>query len=98
MAPNKTSSMLGWLAAVTETESPSQLRPAVIQRMWISFTAGARWVDLPYGASAGMDTSFPIQCVCSSLGAPEHSVNKPECDWIPFLADARQLFFEWQVD
>jgi hypothetical protein len=28
--------MLGWLAAVTETESPSQLRPAVIQTMWTS--------------------------------------------------------------
>ena len=38
MAPNKTSSMLGWVAAVIETESPSQPNPAVIQTMWTSST------------------------------------------------------------
>jgi hypothetical protein len=38
MAPNKTSSMLGWVAAVIETESPSQPSPAVIQTMWTSST------------------------------------------------------------
>jgi hypothetical protein len=32
--------MLGNVAAVIETESPSQLNPAVIQRMWTSLTAG----------------------------------------------------------
>ena len=42
MAPSSTSSMLGSLAFVTETESPSQLNPAVIQRMSSSFTAGGR--------------------------------------------------------
>src|ERR1051326_7167237 len=31
MAPKRTSSMLGCIAAVTDTESPSQLRPDVIQ-------------------------------------------------------------------
>ena len=31
-APNKTSSTLGSVAAVIETESPSQPEPAVIQR------------------------------------------------------------------
>src|SRR3954453_247648 len=36
MAPSKTSSMLGCSAAVTETESPSHDRPAVIHRMWTS--------------------------------------------------------------
>jgi hypothetical protein len=35
--------MLGWLAAVTDTESPSQLNPPVIQRTSISFTAGVRF-------------------------------------------------------
>ena len=33
--PSTISSMLGCMAAVNATESPSQLRPALIQRMWI---------------------------------------------------------------
>src|SRR5262245_44370920 len=40
MEPRTTSSMLGWDAAVIETVSPSQLKPAVIQRMSISEIAG----------------------------------------------------------
>src|SRR5580700_3057571 len=38
IAPNITSSKLGCVAAVIETESPSQPRPAVIQTMWTSET------------------------------------------------------------
>src|SRR3954451_16534897 len=38
MAPSSTSSMLGWPAAVTDTESPSQLIPSEIQRMSTSST------------------------------------------------------------
>src|SRR3954462_8696922 len=41
IAPRSTSSMLGWPAAVTDTESPSQLIPSEIQRMSTSSTAGA---------------------------------------------------------
>src|SRR4029077_16113885 len=41
MVPRSTSSMLGWVAAVIDTESPSQLNPAVIQRMWTSSTLEA---------------------------------------------------------
>ena len=41
MAPITMSSMLGCVAAVTDTESPSQLSPAVIQRTWTSLTAGS---------------------------------------------------------
>src|SRR4051795_10194330 len=42
IAPRSTSSMPGWPAAVTETESPSQLIPSEIHRMWTSSTpAGA---------------------------------------------------------
>src|SRR4051795_5218081 len=42
IAPSRTSSMLGWPAAVTEMESPSQLIPSEIHRMWSSSTpAGA---------------------------------------------------------
>ena len=33
-APSTISSMLGWVAAVSATESPSQLSPPFIQRMW----------------------------------------------------------------
>ncbi len=47
MAPITISSMLGWVAAVVDTESPSQLSPAVIQRMWTSLTAGSRCVLRP---------------------------------------------------
>src|SRR5215212_11955074 len=36
--PSSTSSMPGWPAAVTETESPSQLMPSEIHRMWTSST------------------------------------------------------------
>src|SRR6185503_16022731 len=38
IAPRRTSSMLGWPAAVIETESPSQLIPSEIQRMSTSST------------------------------------------------------------
>src|SRR3954467_94591 len=38
IAPSSTSSMPGWPAAVTETESPSQLIPSEIQRMSTSST------------------------------------------------------------
>src|SRR3954452_18429837 len=38
MAPSSTSSMLGWPAAVIDTESPSQLIPSEIQRMSTSST------------------------------------------------------------
>src|SRR5215213_9278948 len=41
IAPRSTSSMPGWPAAVIETESPSQLIPSEIHRMWTSSTAGA---------------------------------------------------------
>ncbi len=47
MAPMTMSSMLGCVAAVTETESPSQLSPAVIQRTWTSLTAGSCCVFRP---------------------------------------------------
>ena len=38
-APSAISSMLGWVAAVSATESPSQDRPALIQRMWTGASA-----------------------------------------------------------
>src|SRR4051794_41083844 len=38
IAPSRTSSMLGWPAAVMETVSPSQDIPSEIHRMWTSST------------------------------------------------------------
>src|SRR3954467_10582793 len=73
IAPSRTSSMPGWPAAVMETESPSQLIPSEIHRMWTSSTAGA------FGSVA---TSHPSVCdqrlvldlqgVDLELLAPEH--------------------------
>src|SRR4051794_19940666 len=48
MAPSSTSSMPGWPAAVTETESPSQLIPSEIQRMSSSSTP-ATWHPFHHG-------------------------------------------------
>src|SRR3954471_7261383 len=42
IAPRSTSSMPGWPAAITETESPSQLIPSEIQRMSTSSTPATR--------------------------------------------------------
>ena len=55
MAPSSTSSMLGCPAAVIETESPSQLSPSEIQRMWTSSTP------------AGANGSVAMQCHLSRL-------------------------------
>ena len=52
--------MLGWVAAVIETESPSQPRPAVIQRMCTSATAGAFCVARPYGTDSAAIAGSPF--------------------------------------
>src|SRR3954447_22199218 len=61
IAPRSTSSMPGWPAAVTDTESPSQLMPSEIQRMWTSCT--------PTGSSATAmrDLLFHVQRLHSQL-------------------------------
>ncbi len=48
--------MLGWVAAVKATESPSQERPALIQRMCTTGSAG--WVD--WEGFAAVATSYPL--------------------------------------
>ena len=50
-APSAISSMLGWVAAVNATESPSQLSPALIQSTWIR-----GWASAVVDASALMAT------------------------------------------
>ncbi len=47
-APSAISSMVGCVAAVSATESPSQLRPALIQRMWITVSSGGASVVLTF--------------------------------------------------
>src|SRR4030088_957553 len=49
-APRTISSMLGWVAAVRATESPSQESPALIHRIWIGFSSS---VDSACWASEG---------------------------------------------
>src|SRR5258705_13653593 len=51
-APSAISSMLGWVAAVNATESPSQLNPALIHRTWINASSALT------AASLGMRHSF----------------------------------------
>src|SRR4029078_8874485 len=51
-APIAISSMLGWVAAVKATESPSQLNPALIQRMWTVGASASVVVDMGVASSA----------------------------------------------
>ena len=43
--------MLGWVAAVSATESPSQLSPALIQRTWTTVSSGGASVVVTMQAS-----------------------------------------------
>src|SRR5918911_1676763 len=68
-----TSSRPGWPAAVTDTESPSQLIPSEIHRMWTSSTAGAFGsvaIDLP--STRDQHVVLDLQGVDRQLLAPEH--------------------------
>src|ERR687885_68534 len=73
IAPSTTSSRPGWPAAVTDTESPSQLIPSEIHRMWTSSTAGAFGsvaIDLP--STRDQHVVLDLQGVDRQLLAPEH--------------------------
>src|SRR3954447_20992845 len=73
IAPRSTSSMLGWPAAVTDTESPSQLMPSEIQRMWTSSTAGALGsVATAHPSISDQRFLFELQGVDQQLLAPQH--------------------------
>src|SRR4051795_2351550 len=59
-APRAISSMLGWVAAVSATESPSQERPALIQRMWTTgSSAGFVAADFEEGFAV-CATRYPL--------------------------------------
>src|SRR5579884_3810568 len=97
MAPSKTSSMLGWLAAVTDTESPSQLSPAVIHSMWTSFTAGGRCVFCPYGGVTAAISAPPFLLLLPVSARP-HTPSRNRGAAAHVSANARQLFMKRQID
>src|SRR6478735_12592731 len=73
IAPSRTSSMDGCPAAVIETESPSQLIPSEIHRMWTSSTAGALGsVATGHPSIRDQRFLFDLQGVHQQLLAPEH--------------------------
>src|SRR3954463_11981204 len=73
MAPRSTSSIPGWPAAVIETESPSQLIPSEIHRMWTSSTAGALGsVATAHPSISDQRFLFDLRGVDEQLLAPEH--------------------------
>ena len=57
--------MLGWVAAVRATESPSQLRPALIQSTWIRVSSAA---SLPLGRRVWHRCHFPGLCEPVGVG------------------------------
>src|SRR3954452_24176590 len=73
IAPRRTSSMPGWPAAVIDTESPSQLIPSEIHRMWTSSTAEALGsVATSHPSSSDQRFVFDLQGVDEQLLAPAH--------------------------
>src|SRR5215210_1946277 len=79
MAPSSTSSMLGCPAAVTDTESPSQLIPSEIQRMCTSSTAGdCTSVAMGHPSDRGQFILFELQRVdVQLLAAHELEIQAP---------------------
>src|SRR5690349_13452054 len=88
IAPSSTSSMPGWPAAVIETESPSQLIPSEIHRMWTSSTAGSLGsVAMAHPSTRHQHVLLDLQGVDGELLAPQHvDVEAPAA-----LAAQRQL-------
>jgi hypothetical protein len=56
-APRAISSILGWVAAVNETDSPSQDKPQLIQRIWIGLSP-SRVVGVALGGNVTMILYF----------------------------------------
>src|SRR5215467_9772342 len=80
IAPISTSSMLGCVAAVIDTESPSHPRPAVIHTMWTSLTSGGRWVLDPYGAApSAIGDLLPLQARQRAVTTGRHKADDRWC-------------------
>src|SRR3954471_17188983 len=88
IAPSRTSSMPGWPAAVIKTESPSQLIPSEIHRMWTSSTAGATGsVAMAHPSTRDQHVVLDLQGVDEQLLAPEHLHVEP----------AARLALQWEL-
>src|SRR3954467_10715019 len=88
IAPRSTSSIPGWPAAVTETESPSQLIPSEIHRMWTSSTAGALGsVATAHPSISDQRFLFDLQGVDEQFLASEHLHVEP----------AARLALQWEL-
>src|SRR4051795_6730392 len=73
IAPSRTSSIPGCPAAVTETESPSQLMPSEIQRMCTSSTPGGLTGSVAIdGSSLRHQCLFEFERVDEHLLTTEH--------------------------
>src|SRR3954466_12020963 len=72
IAPSSTSSIPGCPAAVIETESPSQLIPSEIHRMWTSSTAGAFGSVATAHPSIRQQRLFDLERVDQQLLSLEH--------------------------
>src|SRR3954452_16003629 len=72
IAPSSTSSIPGWPAAVIDTESPSQLIPSEIHRMWTSSTAGAFGSVATAHPSIRQQRLFDLERVDQQLLSLEH--------------------------
>ena len=68
MAPSSISSRLGCVAAVMAIESPSQPRPAVIQRMSTAGTAGRSRIVIPANSACSRFPTLPY--LGSEAGSP----------------------------
>src|SRR5262249_6805374 len=88
IAPIITSSTLGCSAAVIETVSPSQPRPAVIQTIWTSLTPGGRSLN----DDSVVAIIHPLPCQSSTipllfLSAATFTWQTPSTGKRPRLAD-----------
>ena len=75
--------MLGWVAAVSATESPSQLSPALIQRMWTTVSSGGASVVVKV-ASRGPLAEGARYAPHVGLRLPVHNLNGCLCHPFPW--------------
>src|SRR5207302_1498294 len=92
IAPSTTSSMLGCAAAVIATVSPSQPRPAVIQRMSSSAMTGAR---IRFGTGAMVMISSAVRPAAALQAAakrdPGHCIGRARSFLFQLLQEGLDL-------
>src|SRR5438067_1471803 len=112
MAPSSTSSMPGCPAAVIETESPSQLIPSEIQRMWTSLapelvccsTAMGHSFDCHFLVSGKLDrvdqqllAGLKLQIESAAAGTLQRECRHHRLRLTPAAAPARGHVFDDQL-